>query len=189
MATQGTLFQQESIQDPDVIYKFGITHHYDVLDRFSNDEILKEYDVEVISSQWLEAQEASDVEDEYCQKYSKSLYNFKFTLFEGKQVGGQSEMRYIDDAVMNKIKYDFYKIKRVKRGWDEKSKQLRKIYSNNDLNSNSNPDARYPYYCYKFYIVVLLRKNSRGAKEYREMMKERKQKWQENEAKLAKVAK
>jgi len=189
MSEQGTLFEQEAIQDPAVIYKFGTTHHYEVLDRFTDDPILKEYDVEVISSQWLEAEEASDVEDEYCQRYSKSLYNFKFTLFEGKQVGGQSEMRYIDDAVMNKIKHDFYKIKRIKRGWDEKSKELRKVYSNDDLNSNSNPDARYRYHCYKFYIVVLLRKNSKGAEEYREVMQERKQKWQENQSKLAKVAK
>jgi len=186
MSEQGTLFEQEAIQDPAVIYKFGTTHHYEVLDRFTDDPILKEYDVEVISSQWLEAEEASDVEDEYCQRYSKSLYNFKFTLFEGKQVGGQSEMRYIDDAIMNKIKYDFYKIKRVKRGWDEKSKELRKVYSNYDLNANSDPDARYQYHCYKFYIVVLLRKNSRGAEEYRKIMQERKQKWQEAKALAAK---
>jgi len=104
--------------DPRVIYKFGKTKSYDVVDRFKDHELLKYYDIKPVFSQFLTEQEADRWETEYLQKYPK--WDYDFDLSFNPKVDGITEMRCIDEAVVNKIRTDLYnkksKLETGKRG-------------------------------------------------------------------------
>lgn len=94
------------IKNPPVISKFGITSEFNVEDRFKDHPLLDQYKLKVIFSGWFSKDRANDLENEFLQKYPKIKYDFELDGFD--KVDGISEMRYIDEAVVNKIRVELY---------------------------------------------------------------------------------
>ena len=97
------------IKNPPVISKFGITSMFNVEDRFKNHELLKEYDLRVIFSHWFIKEKANELENKYLQTYPKINYDFDLDNFVN--LDGISEMRYIDESIVNKIRSELYNLK------------------------------------------------------------------------------
>ena len=97
------------IKNPPVISKFGITTEFKVEDRFKDHPLLKKYDLQVIFSGWFPKEEANELENEFLQRYPKIKYDFEVDGIE--TIDGHSEMRYIDEAIVNKIKKELYNLR------------------------------------------------------------------------------
>jgi len=98
-----------TIKNPPVISKFGITNKFKVEDRFKDHPLLEQYDLKVIFSGWFSKEEAYEIENEFLQRYPKIKYNFTVNGFD--KIDGHSEMRYIDEAIVNKIKKELYDLR------------------------------------------------------------------------------
>jgi len=98
-----------TIKNPPVISKFGITTKFKVEDRFKDHPLLEQYDLKVIFSGWFSKEEAYEIENEFLQRYPKIKYNFTVNGFD--KIDGHSEMRYIDEAIVNKIKKELYDLR------------------------------------------------------------------------------
>jgi hypothetical protein len=115
MDHQLKLFDMQ-IKQPEYIVKFGKTSYMNVEYRFSDHELLKDYDLEVTFSHKMTEEQADSVESEYLQKYPKILYDFEFNY--DHRIDGEDEMRFIDKGVINKIIQELYE--RKKNQWSQK---------------------------------------------------------------------
>jgi len=97
------------IVNPPIISKFGITSMFNVEDRFKDHELLKEYNLQVIFSHWFTKDQANGLENKYLQTYPKINYDFDLDNFVN--LDGISEMRYIDEGIVNKIRNELYDLK------------------------------------------------------------------------------
>ena len=97
------------IKNPPVISKFGITTKFRVEDRFKDHPLLEKYDLQVIFSGWFTKEEANELENEFLQRYPKIKYDFEVEGIE--TIDGHSEMRYIDEAIVNKIRRELYDLR------------------------------------------------------------------------------
>ena len=97
------------IKNPPVISKFGITTKFKVEDRFENHPLLEKYNLQVIFSGWFPKEEANELENEFLQRYPKIKYDFEVDGIE--TIDGHSEMRYIDEAIVNKIRRELYDLR------------------------------------------------------------------------------
>ena len=97
------------IKNPPVISKFGITTEFNVEDRFKDHPLLEYYKLKVIFSGWFTKEEANDIENEFLQRYPRIKYDF--TVDGIDKIDGHSEMRYIDEAIVNKIRSELYDLK------------------------------------------------------------------------------
>ena len=97
------------IKNPPVISKFGITTEFKVEDRFKDHPLLEKYDLQVIFSGWFTKEDANELENEFLQRYPKIKYDFEVDGIE--TIDGRSEMRYIDEAIVNKIKKELYNLR------------------------------------------------------------------------------
>ena len=98
-----------TIKNPPVISKFGITTEFNVEDRFKDHPLLEQYDLKVIFSGWFPKEEANEIENEFLQRYPKIKYNFTVNGLD--EIDGHSEMRYIDEAIVNKIRTELYDLR------------------------------------------------------------------------------
>lgn len=106
--------------NPQVIYKFGKTKNYDVVNRFKDHSLLKHYNIQPIFSQFLTEAEADQWENEYLQKYPK--WDYDFELDTDEVIDGITEMRCIDEGIVNKIRQDLYDKKaKLQTGTRDKS--------------------------------------------------------------------
>jgi hypothetical protein len=97
------------IKNPPVISKFGITTKFKVEDRFKDHPLLEKYDLQVIFSGWFTKEDANEIENEFLQRYPKIKYDFEVDGIE--TIDGHSEMRYIDEAIVNKIRKELYDLR------------------------------------------------------------------------------
>jgi len=97
------------IKNPPVISKFGITTKFKVEDRFKDHPLLEKYDLQVIFSGWFTKEDADEIENEFLQRYPKIKYDFEMDGIE--TIDGHSEMRYIDEAIVNKIRKELYDLR------------------------------------------------------------------------------
>jgi len=97
------------IKNPPVISKFGITTKFKVEDRFKDHPLLEKYDLQVIFSGWFTKEDADEIENEFLQRYPKIKYDFEVDGIE--TIDGHSEMRYIDEAIVNKIRKELYDLR------------------------------------------------------------------------------
>ena len=97
------------IKNPPVISKFGMTSEFNVEDRFKDHPLLEHYNLKVIFSGWFSKDEANELENEFLQKYPRINYDFELDGID--KIDGHSEMRYIDEAVVNKIRSELYDLK------------------------------------------------------------------------------
>jgi len=97
------------IKNPPVISKFGITTKFKVEDRFKDHPLLEKYDLQVIFSGWFTKEDADEIENEFLQRYPKIKYDFEVGGIE--TIDGHSEMRYIDEAIVNKIRKELYDLR------------------------------------------------------------------------------
>lgn len=97
------------IKNPPVISKFGITTEFNVEDRFKDHPLLEKYDLQVIFSGWFPKDEANEIENEFLQRYPRIKYDFEVDGIE--TIDGHSEMRYIDEAIVNKIRKELYDLR------------------------------------------------------------------------------
>lgn len=97
------------IKNPPIISKFGITTEFNVEDRFKDHPLLEKYDLQVIFSGWFPKDEANEIENEFLQRYPKIKYDFEVDGIE--KIDGHSEMRYIDEAIVNKIRKELYDLR------------------------------------------------------------------------------
>lgn len=97
------------IKNPPVISKFGITTEFNIEDRFKDHPLLEKYNLQVIFSGWFSKEEANELENEFLQKYPKIKYDFEVDGIE--TIDGHSEMRYIDEAIVNKIRKELYDLR------------------------------------------------------------------------------
>ncbi len=98
-----------TIKNPPVISKFGITTEFKVENRFKDHPLLEQYDLKVIFSGWFPKEEANEIENEFLQRYPKIKYNFTVNGLD--EIDGHSEMRYIDEAIVNKIRTELYDLR------------------------------------------------------------------------------
>jgi hypothetical protein len=97
------------IKNPPVISKFGITTEFNVEDRFKDHPLLEKYNLQVIFSGWFPKDEANEIENEFLQRYPRIKYDFEMDGIE--TIDGHSEMRYIDEAIVNKIRKELYDLR------------------------------------------------------------------------------
>ena len=97
------------IKNPPVISKFGITTEFNVEDRFKDHPLLEKYNLQVILSGWFPKDEANEIENEFLQRYPRIKYDFEMDGIE--TIDGHSEMRYIDEAIVNKIRKELYDLR------------------------------------------------------------------------------
>ena len=97
------------IKNPPVISKFGITTEFNIKDRFKDHPLLEQYDLKVIFSGWFTKEEANDIENEFLQRYPRIKYDF--TVDGIDEINGHSEVRYIDEAIVNKIRKELYDLR------------------------------------------------------------------------------
>jgi hypothetical protein len=97
------------IKNPPVISKFGITTEFNVEDRFKDHPLLEKYNLQVIFSGWFPKDEANEIENEFLQRYPRIKYDFEMNGIE--TIDGHSEMRYIDEAIVNKIRKELYDLR------------------------------------------------------------------------------
>jgi hypothetical protein len=117
------------INNPPVISKFGITSMFNVEDRFKDHELLKEYNLRVVFSHWFTKEEANELENKYLQTYPKINYDFDLDNFVN--LDGRSEMRYIDEGIVNKIRSELYDLKQNSDSFQvlkEKKQHIMKFY-------------------------------------------------------------
>ena len=97
-------------RNPDVMYKLGITHQFDALQRFAEENnyrcttLKKGYILTVILSRWLPKEEALKVEQAFAKQVEK-------TLWTDVQYNGITECRVLTaqeaNAYVNNIKERF----------------------------------------------------------------------------------
>jgi hypothetical protein len=97
------------IKNPPVISKFGITTEFNVEDRFKDHPLLEKYNLQVIFSGWFTKEDADEIENEFLQRYPRIKYDFEMDGIE--TIDGHSEMRYIDEAIVNKIRKELYDLR------------------------------------------------------------------------------
>jgi hypothetical protein len=97
------------IKNPPVISKFGITTKFNIEDRFKDHPLLEKYNLQVIFSGWFTKEDANEIENEFLQRYPKIKYDFEVDGIE--TIDGHSEMRYIDEAIVNKIRKELYDLR------------------------------------------------------------------------------
>ena len=97
------------IKNPPIISKFGITTEFNVEDRFKDHPLLEKYDLQIIFSGWFPKDEANEIENEFLQRYPRIKYDFEVDGIE--TIDGHSEMRYIDEAIVNKIRKELYDLR------------------------------------------------------------------------------
>lgn len=184
-------FTTQPVNDPELLIKAGVSHHFFAEKRFDNHPLKETRNVYIQFSQLLLSEAAHHLEDLFHQSYNSPIYkNFTLTGFNST-LDGVSEMYNFAKPVYQKIIPHFMGVRNA-LNLEEKSRELQNTYFGGknlphpEWNICKDKASKYDYHCMKFYIAFLPIKGSSADLE----IKEKKEKAKEaREAKLAKAAK
>lgn len=185
-------FTGVTVNDPELLIKVGVTHHFFAERRFDKHPLLETRNVYIQYSQFLTSDDAHQLEDFFHQAYSSPMYkNFTLTGFDST-LDGYSELYNLAKPVYQKIIPNLMGM-RSKLKLDEKSEELKKTYlgwdgktktfKHPEWNICTDSSSKHRYHCMKFYVAFLPIKDSSLDLEIREKKEKAK------EVKLAKAAK